>query len=102
VKMSIFRRTFCLVNSHLAAHQDKVAARNADFEYIYSQMVFGSRVGAAAIATASAAKAYGGSEYSYLSRWIPSCLNGNTQTGNLAPSCWCAVQCKQKVGTCHA
>jgi len=102
VKMSIFRRTFCLVNSHLAAHQDKVAARNADFEYIYSQMVFGSRVGAAAIATASAAKAYGGSEYSYLSRWIPSCLNGNTQTGNMAPSCWCAVQCKQKVGICHA
>ncbi len=58
MKMSIFRRIFCLVNSHLAAHQDKVAARNADFEYIYSQMAFGSRVGAAAIATASAAKGF--------------------------------------------
>jgi hypothetical protein len=43
--MTVFRRTVCVVNSHFAAHQEKVASRNADFEYIYNQMSLGNKPG---------------------------------------------------------
>ncbi|KAG0573387.1 hypothetical protein KC19_VG174200 [Ceratodon purpureus] len=43
VKLSAFRRTICLVNSHFAAHMDKVTSRNSDFEYCYNQMTFGPK-----------------------------------------------------------
>lgn len=47
MKLAIFRRTICIVNSHLAAHQKKIVNRNADFEYIYNHMVFGPQMGVA-------------------------------------------------------
>ncbi|KAG0597124.1 hypothetical protein M758_UG313100 [Ceratodon purpureus] len=43
IKLSAFRRTICLVNSHFAAHMDKVTSRNSDFEYCYNQMTFGPK-----------------------------------------------------------
>uniref|UniRef100_A0A7I4BC76 Inositol polyphosphate-related phosphatase domain-containing protein n=1 Tax=Physcomitrium patens TaxID=3218 RepID=A0A7I4BC76_PHYPA len=43
VKLSAFRRTICLVNSHFAAHMEKVNSRNSDFEYCYNQMAFGPK-----------------------------------------------------------
>lgn len=52
MKMSVFRRTVCVVNSHFAAHMEKVASRNADFEYVYKQMAFGQRPNYAAGAAA--------------------------------------------------
>ncbi|XP_057853266.2 type II inositol polyphosphate 5-phosphatase 15 isoform X1 [Cryptomeria japonica] len=41
IKMRVFRRTMCIVNSHFAAHMDAIARRNADFDYIYRSMTFG-------------------------------------------------------------
>ncbi|KAG6557250.1 hypothetical protein Mapa_001177 [Marchantia paleacea] len=41
VKMMIFRRTICVLTSHLAAHMEHVSRRNSDFEHIYNQMSFG-------------------------------------------------------------
>lgn len=43
VKLSAFRRTICLVNSHFAAHMEKVSSRNSDFDYCYNQMTFGPK-----------------------------------------------------------
>jgi hypothetical protein len=31
------------VNSHFAAHMEKVTSRNSDFEYCYNQMTFGPK-----------------------------------------------------------
>jgi hypothetical protein len=33
----------CLVNSHFAAHIEKVTNRNSDSEYYYNQMTFGPK-----------------------------------------------------------
>lgn len=52
VKLTAFRRTICLVNSHFAAHMEKVASRNADFEYVYNQMAFGLKLNTVASAAA--------------------------------------------------
>ncbi|KAH9309596.1 hypothetical protein KI387_037507, partial [Taxus chinensis] len=41
IKMRVFRRTMCIINSHFAAHTDAVARRNADFDHIYRSMTFG-------------------------------------------------------------
>lgn len=30
-----------MLNSHFAAHQEKVASRNSDFDYVYNNMTFG-------------------------------------------------------------
>jgi len=43
VKLSAFRRIICLVNSHFAAHMEKVSSRNSDFDYCYNQMTFGPK-----------------------------------------------------------
>lgn len=32
-----------MVNSHFAAHMEKVTSRNSDFEYCYNQMAFGPK-----------------------------------------------------------
>lgn len=45
VKVSVFRRMFCAVNSHFAAHAEALARRNADFEHVFSRMSFGAYAG---------------------------------------------------------
>lgn len=40
LKMRVFRRILCVINSHFAAHADAVARRNADFEYVYRNLTF--------------------------------------------------------------
>ncbi|CAM6081680.1 unnamed protein product [Calypogeia fissa] len=40
VRLNIFRRTICVLTSHLAAHMEHISKRNADFEHIYNQMAF--------------------------------------------------------------
>ncbi|KAL2634417.1 hypothetical protein R1flu_005896 [Riccia fluitans] len=54
VKMMIYRRTICVLTSHLAAHMEQVSRRNADFEHIYNQMSFGrsSRLNATVVSNA--------------------------------------------------
>ncbi|CAM6046137.1 unnamed protein product [Sphagnum compactum] len=52
VRMMIFRRTICVLNSHFAAHQGKVASRNSDFDYVYNNMTFGHKPGAVTSAAA--------------------------------------------------
>ncbi|GHP05529.1 hypothetical protein PPROV_000427900 [Pycnococcus provasolii] len=39
-RLTLYRRSIVFVNSHMAAHQDKVAERNAHYERIASQMHF--------------------------------------------------------------
>ncbi|KAJ7562619.1 hypothetical protein O6H91_03G077500 [Diphasiastrum complanatum] len=56
VRMQLYRRTFCFVSSHFAAHMDAIVRRNADFEHVYNRMSFGRSLGAVgAAATAVAA-----------------------------------------------
>ncbi|MCO5564680.1 hypothetical protein L7F22_018347 [Adiantum nelumboides] len=55
VKMTVYRRTICIVNCHFAAHMDGVAKRNTDFEHIYHRMCFGRSFGASLTATSMGA-----------------------------------------------
>ncbi|XP_024524008.1 type II inositol polyphosphate 5-phosphatase 15 [Selaginella moellendorffii] len=56
VKILLYRRTFCFLSSHLAAHMDAVGRRNADFEHIYHQMKFGRSSGGSAFRGATVRK----------------------------------------------
>jgi len=40
IRLQFYDSTICIVNSHLAAHRDNVAGRNADFQNIYSKTIF--------------------------------------------------------------
>ncbi len=41
-----------MLNSHFAAHQEKVSSRNSDFDYVYNNMTFGHKPGAVTSAAA--------------------------------------------------
>lgn len=40
VRLQFYDSTICIVNSHLAAHRENVAGRNADFHNIYSKLEY--------------------------------------------------------------
>jgi len=42
IRFEYFNSSFCVINSHLAAHTEYVARRNQDFHDISSRMIFSS------------------------------------------------------------
>lgn len=40
LRMRVYDRIMCFVNSHFAAHLEAVNKRNADFEFIYRNLSF--------------------------------------------------------------
>jgi hypothetical protein len=40
LRMRVYGRAMCFVNSHFAAHLEAVNKRNADFEFIYRNLSF--------------------------------------------------------------
>lgn len=40
VRLQFYDSTICIINSHLAAHRENVAGRNADFHNVYSKLAY--------------------------------------------------------------
>jgi phosphatidylinositol-bisphosphatase len=40
VRLQFYDSTICIINSHLAAHRENVAGRNADFQNVYSKLAY--------------------------------------------------------------